>query len=230
MTYPSIIDPLSFYWWTGNILSLLIAIIIIFLGTKIPPDKRRILMIFIGFTLIAAEITQQIYLMRLDIWSLKTSLPIHLCGLSGLLAGMMMLKPNQDGFEFLALIGTPGAIHGLLTPQLNHGEMTLLIIKYYISHTGIIMVPLFIAIVLGYRIRKNAWFRIALACQVLILFIGATNYLINSNYMYLSDRPIVNNPIVVGPWPWYILGFQFAGLIHILVFQYAYRKMRPLPF
>ena len=230
MTYPSIIDPLSFYWWTGNILSLLIAIIIIFLGTKIPPDKRRILMIFIGFTLIAAEITQQIYLMRLDIWSLKTSLPIHLCGLSGLLAGMMMLKPNQDGFEFLALIGTPGAIHGLLTPQLNHGEMTLLIIKYYISHAGIIMVPLFIAIVLGYRIRKNAWFRIALACQVLILFIGATNYLINSNYMYLSYRPIVNNPIVVGPWPWYILGFQFAGLIHILVFQYAYRKMRPLPF
>ena len=39
---------------------------------------------------------------------MKTSLPIHLCGISGILAGIMMLRPSYIGFEFLALIGSAG--------------------------------------------------------------------------------------------------------------------------
>ena len=61
-----------------------------------------------------------------------------------------MIKPDQNGFEFLALIGTPGALHALLTPQLNHGYDIFLVYKYYIGHSAIILIPLFLAIVQGY--------------------------------------------------------------------------------
>jgi uncharacterized membrane protein YwaF len=65
---------------------------------------------------------------------------------------------------------------------------------------------------------------------VLILFIGTANYLIGSNYMYLAERPLVNNPMIIGDWPWYILGFEFIGIVHILIFYFGYRRMRPVPY
>ncbi len=230
MIAPSIIEPLSNIWWTGIIMSISFIFIILQLGTRIPPDKRKILMVALGLVLILVEFFQQIYLYRLGIWKLESSLPIHLCGISGILAGIMLLRPIQLGFEFLALMGSAGALHGLLTPQLNHGDMTYLIYKYYISHTGIILVPLFLAVVQGFRIRVLAWLKVGGICQVLILLLVIVNYFIESNYMYLSERPLVNNPMIVGEWPWYILGFEFMGAIHILAFYIGYRRMKPLPY
>ena len=230
MSSPTIIEPLSSTWWIGMSLSILVSFGIIQIAIRIPPDKRKILMMILGFTLISIELMQQLYLNHLGLWSLKTSLPIHLCGISGILAGIMMFRSSHYGFEFLALIGSPGALHALLTPQLNHGTIPFLIFKYYVSHAGIILVPLFLAIVLGYRIKRSSWYRVLLLCQVLLIIIGLTNYFIGSNYMYLAEKPLVNNPMVVGEWPWYILGFEILGLVHILIFYYGYRKFRPLPY
>ena len=217
-------------WWIGIIISLIISFIIIQIGIRIPPDKRKILMISIGIMLILIELVQQAYLKHLGIWNAKSSLPIHLCGISGILAGIIMIRQNYSGFEFLALIGSPGALHAILTPQLNHGSIPFLIFKYYVSHAGIILVPLFFAIVLGYRIKESSWYKVFLLCQLLILFVGLANFVIGSNYMYLTEKPLVNNPMIIGEWPWYILGFEFLGLIHILLFYYVYRQMRPLPY
>ena len=230
MSYPTIIEPLSMVWWFGIIISTLIAIAIIQIAIRIPPDKRKVLMLFIGISLIGIELIQQFYLNHLGIWTMETSLPIHLCGISGILAGIMMLRPSYIGFEFLALIGSAGALHAILTPQLNHGSIPFLIFKYYVSHFGIILVPLFLAIVLGYRVKRISWVRVFLLCQVLLLFIGTTNYFLGSNYMYLAEKPMVSNPMVIGEWPWYIIGFEIIGLIHILLFYFGYRRMRPLPY
>ena len=230
MSSPTIIEPLSLTWWIGMSLSILVSFGIIQIAIRIPPDKRKILMMILGFTLISIELMQQLYLNHLGLWSLKTSLPIHLCGISGILAGIMMFRSSHYGFEFLALIGSPGALHALLTPQLNHGTIPFLIFKYYVSHAGIVLVPLFLAVVLGYRIKRSSWYRVLLLCQVLLIIIGLTNYFIGANYMYLAEKPLVNNPMVVGEWPWYILGFEILGLVHILIFYYGYRKFRPLPY
>ena len=48
--------------------------------------------------------------------------------------------------------------------------------------------------------------------------------------MYLCDRPIVNNPMIIGEWPWYIIGFEILGIIHILAFYAGFKTMRPLPY
>ena len=230
MNDPVVIEPLSSLWLTGIAVSIIISVMVVQVGVRIPPDKRRILMLFVGLFILGIETWQQFYFSHLGVWTVEKSLPIHLCGISAIIAGIMMIKANQNGFEFLALIGSPGALHAILTPQLNHGYDILLVYKYYISHTAIILIPLFLAIVQGYRVRKSAWLKVMIMVQVLIIFIGTANYLFHSNYMYLAARPLVDNPMIVGEWPWYIIGFEFLGLIHILIFYFGYRKMRPLPF
>jgi len=227
---PVVIEPLSLLWCIGIGVSIAISFLILQIGIRIPPDTRRLLMIGMGIIMISIEIAQQLYIYHLGLWNIQRSMPIHLCGIAGILAGIMMFKPNQDGFEFLALIGSPGALHALLTPQLNHGDLTFLVLKYYIGHTGIILIPLFLAIVQGYRVRNYSWLRVVLFCQLLIIFIGSFNYFTGSNYMYLLERPSVTSPMIIGNWPWYILGFEILGIVHIVGFYFGYRSMKPLPY
>ena len=46
--------------------------------------------------------------------------------------------------------------------------------------------------------------------------------------MYLCTKPIVNNPFLMGEWPWYILSIELAGLLHFFIvylpFAYFYRS------
>ena len=48
MIQPSIIEPLSYVWYIGIFVSIIFSLIIIQVAIRIPPDKRRILMIFLG--------------------------------------------------------------------------------------------------------------------------------------------------------------------------------------
>lgn len=225
-----IITPLSELWWMGIISSILIGIFIIQLAIRIPPDKRTILKLCIASLMFFEEIFNQWYMFYLGIWDLSTSLPIHMCGITGILSGVMLIKNKQIGFEFIAMPGMAGAIHALLTPLLNHGGDTYQVINYYIGHSGIIIVALYLAIVEGYRIRKNSWVSVFFIMQILFIIIGIANWVFSANYMYLSKAPIVENPLIIGEWPWYIIFFEIAGFLHILILYFCFRKMKPLPF
>lgn len=230
MVVPEIINVFSNLWWLGIIISIIISILIVQLAIRIPPDRRKVLMTFLGVFLLSLELVRHYHLYDLGLWSVSASLPIHLCGIARILAGIILIKPNKTGFQFLALIGSPGSLHALLTPQLNHGRTDFMIFEYYASHTGIILTPIIFAVVLGYRIQDRSWMDAFIALQFVLVFVGLSNYILDANYMYLAERPLVKNPMIVGDWPWYILGFEFLGFIHIYIFFKLYKFFKPLPY
>jgi uncharacterized membrane protein YwaF len=67
------------------------------------------------------------------------------------------------------------------------------------------------------KLRKNSWLKVWLFTQPVLAFVGIANYLTGGNYMYLSERPIADNPFIMGEWPWYIIGLEFAGLLHFAI-------------
>jgi len=230
MVVPEVINVFSNLWWLGIIISIIISILIVQLSIRIPPDRRKLLMIFLGVFLLSLELVRHYHLYDLGLWSVSASLPIHLCGIARILAGIILIRPNKIGFQFLALIGSPGALHALLTPQLNHGITDFMIFEYYASHTGIILTPVIFAIALGYRIQDKSWMVAFISLQFLLVFVGLSNYILDANYMYLAESPVVKNPMIIGDWPWYILGFEFLGFIHIYVFFKLYKLFKPLPY
>ena len=230
MNIEYIIDPFSMLWWKGIIFSILIGFLIIQFAIRIPPDKRNILRIVLGAIMILEEIGNQWYIFQLGLWDSNSALPMHLCGITGLMAGFMMIKNIQIGFEFIIMPGFAGAFHALLTPQLNHGGDIYQIINYYIGHSGIILIAFYLAIVEGYRIRKGSWVKVFIVSQVLLVIVGISNWILDANYMYLCKAPLVSNPLIIGEWPWYILFFEIAGLAHILILYFSFRKMKPLPY
>ena len=73
MVVPEIIKVFSNLWWLGIIISIIISIFIVQLAIRIPPDRRRVLMIFLGLFLLFLECFRHYHLLGLGIWSVSTS-------------------------------------------------------------------------------------------------------------------------------------------------------------
>ena len=109
----------------------------------------------------------------------------------------------------------------MLTPEFTLGKSDLIIfIDYFISHGGIIFAALYLTFILGFRPRKMSWIKVFLFSQILIPIIGTINWFLKSNYMYLNAKPIVDNPLIIGDWPYYIIFIEIIALIHFwLLYQ-----------
>ena len=56
------------------------------------------------------------------------------------------------------------------------------------------------------------------------------NFYFGANYMYLAEPPKVNNPLIIGEWPYYVIWFEvFVVLLLLLLFylsKISFRKSR----
>ena len=177
---------------------------------------------------------EQIYLGYHGVWFIHKSLPLHLCGISSILAGILLIRFNQTLFEFIILLGIPSAIHSFLTPQFTQGfgPDGYLFYDYYISHGGILLSALYLCCVMKYNIRNKSWLKIFIGSQLLIPVIGFINMFISyyylpenkwANYLYLCDKPSVPNPFIIGEWPVYIVIIEFIAFLHIIGVYYLFK-------
>jgi len=222
------IEIFSSLWWQSNLSTLLLILIFLFTGNWFNPENREKLAKVIGIVLIFRTVGVHFYWNYLGIWTIESSLPLHLCGLSAILSGIVLFWRKQWAYECLYFWGIPGAFHSLMTPEFTAGSSGLLFYEYYLSHGGIILSAIYLTWVLGMKPRKRSWLRVFLWSQLLLPIIGLINWMLNANYMYLCIKPIAENPFLFGEWPWYIVGAEFAGLFHFFIvylpFAYLYRS------
>ena len=222
------LEIFSLLWWQSNIVTLSLILFFLFLGKWLNPENRNNLAIVIGVVLIFRTVGIHFYWNYLGIWTIETSLPLHLCGLSAILSGIVLFWRQQWAYECLYFWGISGAFHSLMTPEFTSGKSGLLFYEYYLSHGGIILSAIYLTWVLGMRPRKGSWFKVFLWSQLLIPIIGCINFVLNANYMYLCIKPIAKNPFLIGEWPWYLLGVECAVIVHFFViylpFAYLYHQ------
>ncbi len=217
--------------WLEGMLSLVLTLVVVFYIGKKYPKYRKTLKLIIGWSLIFREIFMHFYLYQHDLWNIQSSLPLQMCSISKFVILFLMFRFHQLLYEFVLLLGMAGAFQSFLTPEMTHGDSTLwLIIEYYFSHAVIIVMALYFFFVEKRDIRKNSWLYAFLTGNFFLVIVGIINYFIGSNYIYLCQRPLADNPLVMGPWPYYLIGFQVFGLIHIyllyLLFRYLQKKRK----
>ncbi len=147
--------------------------------------------------------------------SLEKDLPLHLCHY-GLFMGLFSLyKRNQFCFEFTFLIGIPSALLAIVTPDMNDYNNWTNYVTFFIHHSLIIAFPLWNIFVDKLRLRKFSIFYSSVFCVVMIIPVGLVCWVTGGNYMYLRKAPAVNNPLLFGDWPFYILNCIIIGFILI---------------
>ena len=211
------LEIFSMVWWQSNIVTLSIILFLLILGKWFSPENRTQLGKFIGVILISRAVGIHFYWDYLGILTIESSLPLHLCGLSAILSGIVLFWRKQWAYECLFFWGIPGAFHSLLTPEFIFGTSGFLFYEYYLSHGGIILSAIYLTWVFGMKPRQGSWLKIFLYSQILLPFIAFINWIFNANYMFLCTKPIANNPFLIGEWPWYLLSIELAGLLHFFI-------------
>jgi len=222
--YPHyIIDLQSFEGIRNLTITSLTIISILFLGRYL--DRSKKLSLAKAICVLAIILTSYSHLNNIinGNWKLHEDLPLHLCSISNLIVCVILFIPkNKKLFEFLFYCGFLGGLMAVLTPQLNYYDGGLFMyFEYYIDHGTIILVPLFMFYHLEMKLSKFSWLKTFLILNILMIIIMPLNFLIGSgaNYMYLYESPKINNPLVFGDWPYYIINWE---VIVIVLFYLTY--------
>ena len=217
MTEPKayIIEFLSDEWIRNSLWTLLIMVAYLFVGKRISPKHRLRMAMLIALLLISTTITGHTRNIINGYWNISDNLPLHLCSVSNLIACIILFIPkNNRLFEFLFYAGIIGAVQAFLTPQINNFDGTNYeYLEYYLSHGGIMLLPIFMLKNLGYELTKYSWLKVVLYLNILLAIVMPLNFIIDSNYMYLASTPDVNNPLIIGSWPYYILFWEVIVVI-----------------
>lgn len=217
-----VIPTFSSDWWLYTILVIIgISSVLYFMRNQSQKAKDRFA---IGLSMLAFSLVLalQLYFILSDTWTASTSIPFHLCSISKILGAIILLRFNQTIFEFILLLGLGGALQSIFTPQLEIPLSTFALFEYYLSHGMIILMPLYLLHVQGHRLRKKSWLSSFFIGLIVLAIVGVINYFIDANYIYLCARPVAENPLLIGPWPYYLLCFLGFGFINIIGFYFLF--------
>ena len=212
-----IIEPLSILWWKGLLSCFFSVALLLFLlrkkSLKIKERFRKAL----SLAFILGYLITLITTIKNGTWNIQDHLSLHLCRISFIICIITLLSKTQWMYEWCLFLAIPAGFHSLLTPELTNGTSNWFFFDYYFVHAGMLLVPLYLTLIMEMRPRKRAWIHTFYRLQIPVVFIFPLNFIINSNYMYLKAKPIVENPLVIGEWPYYILVLELITLLHIYI-------------
>ena len=217
-----VIEVFSGEWIRNTVLTILFIVTYLFFGKFLSNKNKLIFAKAIAVILIFITITGHTRNIINGYWNPVDNIPLHLCSISNFIACFILFVPKiskeSKFFEFLYYAGIIGAFQAFFTPQINNFDgSNYEYIEWYLSHIGIMLLPIYMLKNLGFRLTKFSWLRVVVYLNILLIIVMPINYFIGSNYMYVNGKPEVNNPLIIGEWPIYIFFWE----IIIIIFTYT---------
>jgi hypothetical integral membrane protein (TIGR02206 family) len=170
--------------------------------------------------LLANELGLSLWRIRHRLWSVRTSLPLHLCGVSVVLGAAMLLSRSFLLFELTYFWAMGGALQGLLTPDVEGWDFpTFRWATTFISHGLIVTANLYMVFVLEMRPTFASYLKSMAAVNVYGVVMLLVNRALGANYGFLCRKP--DQPTLIdllGPWPWYLLGLEAVAWVLSFLF------------
>ena len=220
----AIIDPFSLLWWKCMIVVIFVIALVVRAPLHLKKIDTKTYARYIAIFFIINFIIENLYIYYTGYWNLQQNLPFHLCSINYFICIALLFHYKQGLAECLYYWGLAGGIHSLLTPELTVGSEGYNFYAYFIDHGGMLLVIAFMIVHLNFVPRPKSWLWVFGYTQLLVLGVGIINYIVGSNYMYLSAKPEVSNPFLIGEWPYYILILEVVALVHFLVFYLPFTK------
>ena len=201
--------------WIGNVsISISLMIAVLCLGNFLNTSFNKLILKLLSSILLVFTIVSLVESIVNDKWNVETHLPLQLCGISQYIACFIAFSPNKKLlFEFLFYCGISGGLVSILTPQITHYDGSMYAyIEYFVSHSLIILIPIYLLLYSNYTLTRFSWLKVFLLLNILMALIMPLNFMLDSNYMYLNAPPDVENPLIIGEWPYYLFYLEFIVL------------------
>ena len=223
-----LVEFMSQEWISWSLFSLLFISTPLLIARFLNKSQKKMFSYLMGGLLILDFIAENAGYALSGTWDVQYNLPLQLCGISSLICCFLPFVKNKEKlFQFVYYTGIIGGVMAILTPQMNYFDGTLrYFLNYYVSHSLIIALPIFMFLHLDMKLPRLSWFRLWINLNILMAIIMPINFLLGSNYMYVNSPPEVDNPLVIGEWPYYIFIWEvLIIIIAYLVYSISRRKL-----
>ena len=227
-----IVEVMSDEWIRNTFFSTVI-IFVLLIGSSYLKKQVNIYITYImGIALFLSSIISPLRTYFAGNFSIAVDLPFHLCGISAFICSVMpFLKKKQRLFDFVFYTGIIGGIMGILTPQMSDYDGSFYVyFVFYMRHILIFTMPIYMLRNLGLSLTKKSMVRTFVILNILLAFIMPFNFIIGGNYMYLAEPPQVNNPLIIGEWPYYVIWFEVFVILLLVLLYYlskiSFRKSK----
>ncbi len=211
-------DSFTPLWWTTILIVCMSITVLLILPKYTNWARHKFYRKTISILLLSNLVLENCYGVYSGSWTIQNNLPLHLCGMSSIISVMLLFNYNRALAQVFYYWGLTGGIYSLLTPEFDLGTEGFFFYAYFISHGGLILTCFYAIVHDGFKPEKGSWLKSFVYIQIAAAVAGIFNFTTGSNYMYLSHPPIVNNPLIMGEWPWYILVFEVLAFCHFLFF------------
>ena len=157
-------------------------------------------------------------------WSVQDSLPFHMCNLTQLMLIWHLLTGQQWAFRISAIWGPLGGIQALFTPGIEADYWFPLVVQFFVSHSLVVLVPIYLMVRAGRRLPKRFFWPIIGYTHLVALVLHLINRSLNSNYMYVNQPPPVDHPLLHGSWPYYLFWIDVALFALVALFLWGFRR------
>jgi hypothetical integral membrane protein (TIGR02206 family) len=160
------------------------------------------------------------------------ALPLHVCGLMGVVAPLALLTGNRWLRAAMYFCTFTLTIQAFIQPILVLGPVTLEFWRFWLLHSLILCCAVYDLVVLRFR---PGWSDVARACVMsagYVALIVPVNLMIGTNYGFVGNPPDQAQPPIIallGPWPERIVVLMalvfFGYLLAMLPWIGARRRM-----
>jgi hypothetical integral membrane protein (TIGR02206 family) len=159
------------------------------------------------------------WLVLVGAWSLRDSLPLHLCLVTAILCVVQLLTRSYRLYEIVYFWGLAGGAHALLTPDLTiYGFPHFRFWLFFTVHGALVTTVIYMTVAEGYRPTWASFGRFVLVTNLYLVVVALINWWTGGNYMYIAQTPEFPSLIdYLGPWPWYILSMEAIGIATALL-------------
>jgi hypothetical integral membrane protein (TIGR02206 family) len=187
---------------------------------RLSPTQQRRLRLGAAILLIVNELAWHAWNLLTNQWTLQTMLPFHLCSVLVWLSAYMLIKKSFRIYEFAYLLGIPGALQALLTPDLGIYDFPhFRYFQVFISHGLIVLSALYMTLVEKYRPIPRSLLRVLIFANLYMVVITGLNFIIGSNYLFTAHKPETASLLdILPPWPWYLLIIELLGIVFVGIF------------
>lgn len=153
-------------------------------------------------------------------FDIQVSLPLHVCDLAGIIAGLAMLTMKRPLRTLLYFWGIALSTQAFITPTLDEGPGSLRFWIFWMTHLQIVGSAIYDLIVGGYRpFHRDYWVGVGITTGYAAMAI-LVNLVLDTNYGYLGNRlPGAGTALnYLPPWPWRLLAMCVTAFVWLTLF------------
>ena len=235
------LSPELLYYFHNLLTFIMIGVWIIFsfIGYKL---KNQKIITKISYGLVGFSITQEmmdyvnrIFLDELYVISLSADLPLQFCSIGyyfsvlGIILSISKKKYNikfeQFIFDCAYVLGFGGALQAMITVDLTGINNMIGSFALNWQHSIIILNVLWLIFAYNKRFNLRGVLNAFIFMNLAIIPVGIINYFLGANYMFVCFPPNVNNPLLIGEWPTYLIILEFIYFLYILILYLPFRLL-----